>query len=134
MNLLLVEWANKQVNLWKVQLDTIALVSGTAVYSILANTVLILDAYITTNSGSQFGQNNRYITQLSRSEYASLSNPNTPGPPTQYWFDRLIAPTVTFWPVPDANGPYTFGYYRVLQMQDANIPGGETPDIPVSLA
>lgn len=106
------------------------MVPGTAVYSIPANTVLILDAYITTNPGSQFGQNNRYVTQLSRTEYASLSNPNTPGPPTQYWFDRLIAPTVTFWPVPDNNGPYTFGYYRVLQMQDANLPGGEIPDIP----
>src|ERR1700679_61285 len=130
INLLFGEWANKQVNLWKVELDTIPLVSGTAVYSVPANTVLILDAYITTNPGSQFGQNNRYITQLSRTEYASLSNPNTPGPPTQYWFSRILAPTVTFWPVPDNNGPYTLGYYRVLQMQDANIPGGETPDIP----
>jgi hypothetical protein len=130
MNLLLVEWANKQVNLWKVALNTISLVSGTATYSIPATTVLVLDAYITTNPGSQYGQNNRYVTQLSRTEYASLSNPNTPGPPTQYWFDRLIAPTVTFWPVPDSNGPYTFGYYSVIRMQDANIPGGETPDIP----
>ena len=130
MNLLLAQAANLQVNLWKVQLDTIPMVSGTATYSVPANTVLILDAYITTNPGSQFGQNNRYVTQFSRTEYASLSNPNTPGPPTQFWFDRLISPTVTMWPVPDNNGPYTFGYYRVLQMQDANLPNGETPDLP----
>jgi hypothetical protein len=130
MNMCMVTFSNLQPNLWKVSLDTIPLVAGTAVYSIPAKTVLILDAYITTNPGSQFGQNNRYITQLSRTEFASLSNPNTPGPPTQIWFDRLINPTVTFWPVPDNNGPYTFGYYHVDQVQDAALPGGQTPDLP----
>lgn len=130
MNMCLVTLSNLQPNLWKIALDTIALTSGTAVYSIPAKTVLILDAYITTNQGSQFGQNNRYITQLSRTEYASLSNPNTPGPPTQFWFFRGLAQTVTFWPVPDANGPYTFGYYHVDQVQDASLPGGQTPDLP----
>lgn len=130
MNLSLVHFSNLQVNLFKVSLDTISLTPGTSVYSIPAKTVLILDAYITTNSGSQFGQNNRYVTQLSRTEYASLSNPNTPGPPTQYWFDRLQNPTVTFWPVPDSNGPYVFGYYHVDQMQDSLTPGGLNPDLP----
>lgn len=130
MNLLFVEWSNKQVNLWKVVQGTIPLVAGTATYSVPPQTVLLLDAYITTNAGSQFGQNNRYVTQFSRTEFASLSNPNTLGPPTQYWFDRLISPTVTFWPVPDSNGPYTFGYFRVDQIQDANLPNAETPDVP----
>jgi len=130
INLLFVEWSNKQVNLWKVVQGTIPLVAGTAIYSVPPQTVLLLDAYITTNAGSQFGQNNRYVTQFSRTEFASLSNPNTPGPPTQYWFDRLISPTVTFWPVPDSNGPYTFGYFRVDQVQDANLPNAETPDVP----
>ena len=130
MNLLLVEWANKQVNLWKVALNTISLVSGTATYSIPATTVLVLDAYITTNPGSQYGQNNRYITQLSRTEYASLSNPLTQGPPTQIWFDRLLVPTITFWPVPDSNGPYTFSYYRAVQIQDVAVAGGQTLNMP----
>lgn len=131
INLLFVEWNNKQVNLWKVEFDSFALTPGIATYSIPAKAVLILDAYITTQAGSQFSQNNRYITPLSRTQYASLSNPNTPGAPTQYWFDRLIAPTITFWPVPDNNGPYTFGYYRAVQIQDANLPAGETPDVQV---
>lgn len=130
INLLFVEWANKQVNLWKVESDSIPLIAGQATYSIPAKTVLVLDAWITTQQGSQFSQNNRYITPFSRTEYASLSNPNTPGAPTQYWFDRILAPTLTFWPVPDQNGPYTFNYFRAAQMQDANLAGGETPDIP----
>jgi hypothetical protein len=131
LNLLFVAFNNAQVNLWKVVLNTISLVAGTATYSIPANTILILDGYITTNPGSQYGQNNRYITQLSRTDYASLSNPNTPGPPTQFWYFRGITQSVTFWPVPDNNGPYTFGYYSALQIQDANLPNGETPDVPL---
>lgn len=130
MNLALVQFSNLAPNLWKVELDTIALISGQAVYSIPANTVLILDAYITTNPGSQFGQFNRYITPLSRTQYAALGNPNSPGPPTQYWHDKLLSPTVTFWPVPDSSGPYTFGYYRLLQVEDAGLPGGQNPDLP----
>lgn len=129
LNLLFASWDNTQTNLWKVELDTISLESGTPTYAVPSNTILILDCYITTNSGSQ--QTNRYIPQFSRTEYASLANPNSPGPPTQVWFDRLISPTVTFWPVPDSGGPYTFGYYRVLQIQDANLPNGETPDLPL---
>lgn len=130
LNLLFVEWSNKQVNLWSVTQASINLVSGTATYSLPPQTVLVLDAYIVTNAGSQSGQNNRYITPFSRTEYASLANPNTPGAPTNFWFDRLLSPTITLWPVPDGNGPYTFTYYRADQIQDANLPNGETPNIP----
>lgn len=130
LNLALVKWANLQVNLFKVVQDTINLVSGTATYTLPSQCVLVLDAVCTTNAGSVFGQTNRYLTMFSRTEFASLANPNVPGPPTQFWFDRLPTPTVTFWPVPDSAGPYVFTYWRVDQMQDANLPNGETPDVP----
>lgn len=130
LNLLLAEAANKQVNLWKVDLVTIDLVNGTETYNVPPSTVMILDAWITQNATTPSSANDLYITPVSRTEYASFSNKNTPGRPTSYWFDRLIAPTITLWPVPDATGPYTLSYYRCLQMQDANLAGGETPDIP----
>ncbi len=129
MNLLFVEWANKQVNLFKVTLTSVTLSSGTATYSVPSNVVMILDAYITRNAGTQQATD-VYITPLSRTEYASLANKQIPGQPTQFWFDRLISPTVTMFPVPDANGPYVLNYYACLQMQDLNLAGGETPDIP----
>lgn len=129
-NLTMMKFSNLQPNLWCVDLQTVTLTPGVATISIPANTVLVLDAYITTNPGSQFGQNNRYITQLSRTEYASLSNPNTPGPPTQIWFDKLLQPTISFWPVPDNNGPYTFSYYRAVQIQDVAVAGGQTLNLP----
>lgn len=130
LNLLLAEAANKQVNLWKVDLISTPLVSGTTTYDVNPATVMILDAWITQNVTTPTAANDLYITPVSRTEYASFSNKLTPGRPTCYWFDRLIAPTITVWPVPDASGPYTLKYYRCLQMQDANFAGGETPDLP----
>lgn len=129
LNLLLVEAANKQVNLWKVEQDSVNLVQGTATYSVPAKTVMILDAWITTNNGLS-NQQDRYITPISRTEYASYNAKNTQGQPTTFWFDRLISPTITLWPVPDNSGPYVLNYFACVQMQDANIPGGETPDLP----
>lgn len=34
------------------------------------------------------------------------------------------------WPVPDQTGTFTLNYYACTQVQDTNLAGGETPDIP----
>lgn len=128
LNFLLKAYAgNRQVNLWKVDLVSTTLVSGTATYDVDPSTVMILDAWVSSGSGSAI--NDTYITPLSRTEYASMSNKLTPGRPTSYWFDRLLAPTLTTYPVINVSG-YTLKYYRCYQIEDANLPGGETPDIP----
>src|SRR5262249_37132558 len=54
----------------------------------------------------------------------------TQAPPTQYWFNRQITPQVTLYPTPDSGGPYTMNYYACTQIQDANLPSGETPNVP----
>jgi len=128
LNLLLAEAANKQVNLWKVDLVSVPLISGQATYDVQPRTVMILDAYIT--QGTTPNLVDLFITPVSRTEYASFSNKATPGRPTSFWFDRLISPTITLWPVPNQNSTYTLKYYRCTQMQDANLAGGETPDLP----
>lgn len=129
LNDLFVELSNRQVNLFKVQLNSITITQAIATYSVPSNVVMILDSYLSTNSGLQ-NQTDRYITPISRTEYATYAQKGTQGPPTVYWFDRLIAPTITFYPTPDGSGPYVVNYYACLQMQDANLPGGETPDLP----
>jgi hypothetical protein len=129
MNLLFVEWANKQVNLFKVELTSVPLTVGVATYTIPSRVVMLLDCWISRNFGTST-QSDLYITPLSRTEFATLSNKSTPGQPSQFWFDRLINPTITLYPVPDSSGPYILNYYSCVQMQDANLAGGETPDIP----
>lgn len=129
LNFLFSEWANKQVNLWKVLRAQTTLVEGTKTYTYNAKTIMILDASIVLNYGDS-DETRRYIPPISRTEYLSFANQQVQGAPTTYWFDRIIAPTVTFWPVPDGNGPYTFDYFYVSQIEDANLSGGETPDVP----
>ena len=76
-------------------------------FSVDPNTVVILDAYVSNlNSGSNI---DRIIMPISRTEYASYPNKQQQGFPTVFWFDRLLAPTVTLWPVPNPpQGPTTF--------------------------
>lgn len=125
-NFLQAQWSVSGITLWTVDLQTVALTQGTATYTVPSNTVMILDAYISTGTPSI----NRFISPISRTDYASLANPTSQGYPTSYWFDRLIAPTITLWPVPDNGATYTLSYYRYRQLQDATVPGGLDPEIP----
>lgn len=132
-NFMLSEWSNKGVNLWKVDKVSTPLVVGTSTYPAGTNandarrTVMVLDAYIRTSSGSS--QYDRVIMPISRTEYSATPNKNLEAPPTVFWFDRLISPTITLWPVPNQTG-LTLEYYRVSQVQDANFSNGQTMDIP----
>lgn len=128
-NLMLSRWSNMGVNLWKVDLVTVPLVTGVSTYNVDQNTVMVLDTYVTT---AQTGQNiDRIILPISRTEYASYPNKEQEGFPTVYWFDRLVSPTLTIWPVPNtSNGPTSLSYYRVTQIEDANFKSGQTVDIP----
>lgn len=128
-NFLLAEYSNKQPNLWKVIRTQTTLVSGQATYTLPASTVMVLDASIVLNFGTQF-ESRRYITPISRTEYLSYANQQTPGPPTVFWFWRMETPTITFYPVPDNTGPFTFDFFSCIQVQDVNLPSGETPDVP----
>lgn len=126
-NMLLGRWSSQGVNLWCVDLETIPLVQGTSTYSVPQNTVVMLDAYVVQNTGG--AAINRLILPISRSEYASYPNPTQQGFPTTYWFDRLLSPTVTLWPVPDGTQT-SFKYYRVRQIQDSNFTNGQQVEIP----
>ena len=127
-NLLCSRWSAKGVNLWAVDLQTVTLVQGQATYSVPSNTIAVLDTYVTQGSGSSL--NNRLIMPISRSEYASYPNPAQQAFPTTYWFDRLLSPTITLWPVPDGNES-TMSYYRVRQIQDSQFTDATTVEMPV---
>jgi len=126
-NMLLGRWSSEGVNLWAVDLQTIPLVQGQATYTVPSNTIVMLDAYVVQNSGG--ASINRLILPISRTEYASYPNPTQQGFPTTWWFDRLLSPTVTLWPVPDGNES-ALNYYRVRQIQDSNFTNGQNVEIP----
>jgi hypothetical protein len=124
-NMMLSRWSNQGVNLWAVDLITVPLIEGQTTYAVDSNTIMVLDAYTTTDSGID-----RVIMPISRTEYASYPNKTQQGFPTSYWYDRLISPTITLWPVPDGSSATTLKYYRVRQIQDANLQNGENAEIP----
>jgi len=125
-NMMLARWANQGVNLWCVDLITTPLVTGQTTYSVSGTTVMILDAYIEDENDLD-----RIIMPVSRTEYSSYPNKQQEGFPTVFWFDRLISPTVTIWPVPNVDdAPKTLKYYRVRQIQDSNLQSGQNVEIP----
>lgn len=127
-NMVLKEWANDQPRLWTVDLYSQVLSSTVASYTLPAETILTLDVYLsTTVSGVT---TDKLLYPISRTDYASYPNKANLAPPSVYWFNRQIIPTITFYQTPDANGPYTAKIYRVRHIQDANPTMGQTPDLP----
>lgn len=126
-NMMLGRWSSQGVNLWAVDLQSIPLVAGTATYTVPSNTIVMLDAYLVVTSGGAV--QNRLIMPVSRSEYASYANKTQQGTPATFWFDRLLSPTVTLWPVPNGQQA-SLDYYRVRQVQDSNFTGEQNVEIP----
>jgi hypothetical protein len=124
-NMMLSRWSNQGVNLWAVDLITTPLVEGQTTYAVAPNTVMILDAYTTTDQGID-----RVIMPISRTEYASYPNKEQQGFVTSFWYDRLISPTITLWPVPDGTSSTILKYYRVRQIQDSNLQNNENVEVP----
>jgi hypothetical protein len=128
-NLMLANWSNRGVNLWAVDLVTVPLVAGQSTYNVDGDTVVMLDAYMVIDNGNA-DPIDRIILPISRTEYASYPNKEQQGFTTVFWFDRLIAPTVTLWPVPDGTSAQFLKYYRVRRIQDSNLQGGQTVEVP----
>ena len=128
-NMTLARWSNQGVNLWEVKLASTALVQGQATYNVPNNVMTVLDVYARIDNGSGLPVD-RIMLPVSRSEYAAYSSKESQGFPTVYWYDRLLAPTLTLYLVPDGTSAQYLQYYYVTQMQDSNLIGGQQPDIP----
>lgn len=137
LNLLLMEWSNRGVNLWTIDSDTIALTQGTIAYDLPIDTVDLLDSVIRTQSG--VNQTDLTINRISASTYATIPNKNAQGRPIQVWINRLsgatepvatvVYPQINVWPTPDQSNFYSFVYWRLRRIQDAGN-GTNTQDIP----
>jgi hypothetical protein len=127
-NLVQVKLSNKQPNLWTDELYEQVLTAGDGDYDLNARLIAIQAAYITTTVSGV--SQDRIIWPLSTFEYAALPDKTQEGPPTSYWYDRKITPTIKLWPVPDDNATYTLKLRVCRQIQDVSIPNGTTLDLP----
>jgi hypothetical protein len=129
LNILFAAWANQGINLWTIDSGTLNLVPTTATYILPADTVDLIDHVIRTGAGSATTQADLTISRISSSTYATIPNKLSPGRPLQMWVQRLVAPQVTLWPVPDASTAYQLIYWRLRRIQDAGT-GVNTQDVP----
>jgi hypothetical protein len=129
LNLLFSEWGNRGVHLWKVELQTVALVSGQAEYTTPQSTSDVLEAYVSSSNAITQNTNDVSLDKISRSAYADLPNKGQTGQPSQYYVDRQTNPKIFLYLTPDLS-TYTFlKYYIIKRIQDVGA-YTNTADVP----
>ena len=114
LNLMFAEWANRGLNLWTVKQGTQTLTQGTSAYTLTTDSVVDLLEVTLRRDSTDFE-----LVRISRGEYATIPNKTTQGRPSQYYFDRQIAPVINLWNVPE-NSTDQLIYYFVQRIDDAD--------------
>jgi len=131
LDLLLLEWQNKGLNLWTVKSASQVLTASTATYTLSGEKLDIIEGSIRTDAGDTTKQTDLYIKRVSVSTYAQQTNKLQTGRPTQFYVERdPDAITIHLWPVPDSAKTYTFFYYYMEKIEDSGKPGNLTIDVP----
>jgi len=127
LNLLFADWANRGVNMWTFEQNTITLVTGQPTYALPDDTVDLLEHVIRTSANVPTNQADLTITRISVSTYATIPNKLTQGRPIQVWVQRLtagsnlltgtlqanISSSATTIPVTSLEGIPTAGFIRI---------------------
>jgi hypothetical protein len=143
LGLLLIEWANRGINMWTIDGPySVPMLQGVATYLLPSDTVDLLDHYIRTGAGNASTQTDLSITRIAEPTYATIPNKLTPGRPIQVWVNRQSganntnlalpsssSPQFTVWPVPPDSTTFIFVYYRLRRIQDVGS-GINGPDVP----
>lgn len=122
LNLLFADWANRGVNMWTFEQNSITLVPGQPTYALPDDTVDLLDHVIRTNANVASNQADLTITRISVSTYATIPNKLTPGRPIQVWVQRLSGG--------DSTLPGTL--YGSITADATSIPVTTTAKIPLA--
>jgi hypothetical protein len=128
LNLLLAEWANRGLNQWTIEQETITLNVNNVSYSLPASTIDVLSVVVRDQDG--IGTQNQFdltVDRISRDEYLNIPNKLSIGRPVQYFVDRQINPTIKVWPKPDTT--YYLILDKLVRLDDASS-GVNTLQIP----
>jgi len=132
INLLLSEWDNRGVHLWKVEKATVNLVLGQAEYNYAAdptnfpnNINDVLEAYVRNNTDTT-APVDISLSKIDRSAYASLPNKLSQGTPSQYYVQRTVNPSIFLYQTAGSNysnssnpSNYQFIFYYLARIEDA---------------
>ena len=118
----------RQPNLWRNQLFERTLEESEPSYDLPSHFIAIRDAFISITSNGV--TTDRVVWPLSTMEYDALPVKLQEGPPTCYYINKLMTPTITFWPVPDGAATYVANIRILTQIQDTSLKNGVTLDMP----
>jgi hypothetical protein len=79
LDLLMLEWQNRGLNLWTIKNTTQAVTAGTAAYALTGEKLDVIDVLVRTGTGTS--QTDIHMTRISVDTYARLSSKNQTGRP-----------------------------------------------------
>ena len=127
LNLLFSEWANRGINYWAVQNNTLTLVNGqTTPYTMPEGTIDLIDVVIRETSGSSTTDTS--VERISIADYNQIPNKTSSGKPSQYMLNKQYTPELYVWQIPDSAN-YSLVYWSINQLEDINASNQE-PDVP----
>ena len=127
LNLLLSEWGNRGIHLWKVENKTDTLTAGTTTYTAPSDASDVLE--MTFRSGTGVNTTDTTMTKISRSEYQALPNKFSQGQPTQYYVERNLSDVkINLYQTPNNTGTQ-INYNYIGRIQDAGSYTNQ-PDAP----
>jgi hypothetical protein len=88
MNLMLIEWSNRGINLWTVEQGQIPMVTGQGLYPLPIDTVDLMDMVIRQNNANTSNQIDINISRIAEPTYMSIPNKLTNGRPIQVYINR----------------------------------------------
>jgi hypothetical protein len=121
INLMMLDWANRGLNMWTYSERELILTYGVSEYSLGADIVDVLEQVVQLPPGSTGQQLSRYnMTRVSVSTQATRTNPTITGRPVEVYYNRgTDGVTAHIWPLPGSNGPYTLVYWVLRRIEDA---------------
>jgi len=123
LNLLLSEWGNRGVHIWKVENHTQNLTAGTTTYTAPTDASDVLEMAFRN------GDTDTTMTKVSRSEYQAIPNKSSQGQPTQYFIQRNLSNvTITLYLTPNTTDTQ-INYYYLGRIEDAGA-YTNNPDAP----
>ncbi len=138
LNILLSEWGNRGIHLWKIKLASVPLVEGQALYNYTSDTANfptdisdVLEAYVRNNTTATAPVDTA-LSKIDRSTYSALPNKLSKGTPSQYYVQRqayvrnaagtiTASPNLYLYTTPSSSfsgANYLVNFYYMAQLED----------------
>jgi hypothetical protein len=125
INLMLNDWQNRGVLLWKTYTTVVTVATSVTTYDLSGSTTDALQINLRRDS------TDIELQRLSFEEYLNVPNKSQTGRPTQYTVKRNLAnPTIHIYPVPD-NSTDVLQIEGIRQIEDVNKSAEQNTDAPV---